>query len=91
MAEFCLDCWNKMSGTKDSAKKYIMCKELDLCEGCGQWRHIIIMERKAYYMYKLRYLLFPFKIIYGILCLAFNLLILPYLMFRDYKSKNKGN
>lgn len=91
MAEFCLDCWNKMNETNDSKRKYIMSEELDLCEGCGEWKPVIIMERKEYYMYKLRYLLLPFKIICGILCLIFNLLILPYLMLRDYKHKDKDN
>lgn len=50
MAEFCLDCWNKLNGSNDSERKYILSKELDLCEGCAEFKPIIIMERKLYYM-----------------------------------------
>ena len=51
MAEFCLDCWNKINKTEENEKKYVLSKDLDLCEGCGEWKRVIIMERKAYYMY----------------------------------------
>ena len=36
MAEFCVDCFNKMMGITDSARKYHISKELDLCEECGE-------------------------------------------------------
>ena len=54
MAEFCLDCWNEINGTSDPAKKYILSKELDLCEECGEWKNVIIIERKYYYIRKAR-------------------------------------
>ncbi len=49
MAEFCLDCWNKINEAKESKRKYIFSKDLDLCEGCGKWKSVIVMSRKAYY------------------------------------------
>ena len=64
MAEFCLECWNKMNETDENEKKYITSKELDLCEGCGEWKHVIIMERKAYYMRKFKLFFWPFIIIW---------------------------
>ena len=67
MAEFCLDCWNKINESNDSEKKYIISKDLDLCEGCGEWKPVIIMERRAYYAHKLRYVILPLKII----CMVF--------------------
>ena len=91
MAEICLDCWNEMNETEDSEEKYIMSKELDLCECCGQWKSVIIMERKAYYMYKFRYIILPFRIIFNILYIIWRLLILPYLLFKYFKSDNKYN
>ena len=46
MAEFCLDCWNKINGTEDKISKYIVSEELELCEECGEWKHIIIIDRR---------------------------------------------
>ena len=91
MAEFCLECWNKLNGTDDDERKYVLSKEWDLCEGCGKWKPVIIMERKAYYIYKLRYFVIPFKIIYMIFYFIWRLLILPYLIYRYKKPKNKRN
>lgn len=48
LAEFCLDCWNKMTNTDDPPKKYVMSDELDLCEECGQWKRVIVTVRKRY-------------------------------------------
>lgn len=45
MAEFCLECWNQMNGTNDFKWRYVLSLEKDLCEGCGQYKHIIVMER----------------------------------------------
>lgn len=47
MAEFCLKCWNKMYKTNDDESKFILSKELDFCEGCGEWKHVIIREREV--------------------------------------------
>lgn len=85
MAEFCLDCWNKMNESKDNEKKYILSDDLDLCEGCREWKPIIIMMRREYYMYKFRYFIFPFKIIYNVIYFLCRLLILPYLIFKYRK------
>ena len=46
MSELCVDCLNKLMGTKDSARKYIVSRELDLCEECGEWKRIVICEKK---------------------------------------------
>ena len=48
MAEFCLDCWNKRMNTNDTAKKYIISRELDLCEDCGEWKPVIIRVKRRY-------------------------------------------
>lgn len=60
MAEFCLECLNKINETNDKASKYIISKDLDLCEGCGQWKNVVVMERKYYYLYKFRFFVFPY-------------------------------
>ena len=53
MAEFCLDCWNKMNGTKDTIRRYILSEELELYEECGQWKQVIAGERRTYRLIKL--------------------------------------
>lgn len=48
MAEFCLDCWNKIMGTKDSPRKYVISREPDLCEECGAWKPISVRVKWRY-------------------------------------------
>ena len=86
MAEFCLECKNKLDGTNYSKKKYILSDYLDLCEGRGCYKRVVIIERKYYYLHKLRYVLFPFKIIDFLL----RLLIFPYLLFMWIKRSKSG-
>ncbi len=48
MAEFCLACWNRINEMNANEKMYVLSKELDLCEGCGQWKPVIIRKRMQY-------------------------------------------
>ena len=45
MAEFCLDCWNKINETQDSQWRYSLSWDKDLCEECGQYKNVIVAER----------------------------------------------
>lgn len=45
MAEFCLKCWNELNGTDFPASEYILSEELELCEGCGEFKKVIVTER----------------------------------------------
>ncbi len=45
MAEFCLDCWNKINGTNHTKCRYVLSWELDLCEECGEYKRVIVVER----------------------------------------------
>ena len=45
MAEFCLDCFNKLNNTNHKPYEYVLSKELDLCEGCGKLTHVIVTKR----------------------------------------------
>ena len=76
-------------GTNDSEKKYIISKELDLCEECGEWVPVIVVERKYYYLHKFRFFIMPFKLIYHVLYFLWRLLILPYLIYKYYKDAKK--
>lgn len=48
MAELCLKCWNKMNDTNDDESMYVMSEDLDLCDCCGEWTHIVVRERTEY-------------------------------------------
>ena len=88
MAEFCLDCWNKIYGKNYTEKDYVLSRDLDLCEGCGEFKRVIEMERKAYYLYKFRFFIFPFKVVYYTVYILLRLIILPYLIYK-YWPRNK--
>ena len=46
MAEFCFDCFKEMMETEDEQWRYILTNELELCEGCGQYKKVVIVERR---------------------------------------------
>lgn len=54
MAEFCLDCWNKLNKSQFTEKTYVLSKELDLCEECGEWKPVIVCVRRFPALYTLR-------------------------------------
>lgn len=87
MAEFCLDCWNKLNNTNDPESKYIIDYDcLDLCEGCGEYKPCIVRykitigERFYNYGYYLKY---KSEFRCGLYCLLF----FPILLY----LKNKYN
>ena len=45
MAEFCLDCWNKLNHTRLTQEDVILSNELDLCEGCAQIKPTVVRYR----------------------------------------------
>lgn len=45
MAEICLDCWNELNETHDSKWRYVLSWSKDLCEECGQYKRVIVVER----------------------------------------------
>ena len=47
MAEFCLECWNKIMNTNDPPQKYVLSKEADYCEECGRWKPVVIRKRRC--------------------------------------------
>ena len=81
MADFCLDCWNKLNETHHKKSKYILSKERYFCEECNEFKNVIVVGRKGYYLHKFRYLLLPFRIIWIILTL-------PYRLYWYVKSKD---
>ena len=55
MAEICLDCAKKMFKECDE-KRYILSDCLELCEECGEYKHVIVREREFSFLH----FIFPF-------------------------------
>ena len=51
MAEICLDCWNKLNGENCDEWDYVLSRDLELCEECGEWKRVIIKERFSELLY----------------------------------------
>ena len=53
MAEFCKECWKKMNNFNDDSIRYVLSIDLDLCEGCGEYKRVVIDERPSNLLYYL--------------------------------------
>lgn len=53
MAEFCLDCWNKLNGGDLTERDVVLSREYDLCEGCGELCRVVEGERTFKLLYDL--------------------------------------
>ena len=58
MAEFCLDCWNKLNDTNYPKSAVVLSPELELCEGCGEMKHTIEDFRRGGCLLSLFFLIF---------------------------------
>lgn len=47
MAEFCLEYWSRINGIHLTERDVILPKDLDLCEGCGAYKHVIVIYREG--------------------------------------------
>ena len=45
MAEFCFDCFKEMMETEDEQWRYVFTDELELCEGCAQYKRVVVNEK----------------------------------------------
>lgn len=48
MAEFCPDCYRKVLGEEKENHMLIISRDYDLCEGCGQYKHVVDGEKNWY-------------------------------------------
>lgn len=47
MAEFCKDCYIAICGGSEN-DKIKLSKELDLCEGCGEYKRVVVSVRPTF-------------------------------------------
>ena len=72
MAEFCVECWNRLNNEDRAPYEYNLSRRLDLCEGCGEYKKVIIMERNAVEL---------------LLYFLWRLLVLPYTLCKRRRSR----
>ncbi len=58
MAEFCFECFKEMMEIEDEEWRYLLTDEPELCEGCAQYKAVVIKER---FLSRLEKWLFPKK------------------------------
>ena len=46
MSEFCPECWNKLNGWNRPWAAYRLSWGRELCEGCGEWKRVVVGERR---------------------------------------------
>lgn len=45
MAEFCLECWNKINKTHSTQGQFILSRGKEMCEECCTFQRVIVAER----------------------------------------------
>ena len=76
MSEYCYECFKKYICDDDfkvkEEKEYIYSDEPELCEGCGELKKVVIVEKNPYNLGKIGY--FFYKV--------YNILKFPYLYIK---------
>ena len=80
MAEFCLKCLNRIDGTSTRPEDVVLSKDLNLCEGCGKYKHTVICKKNYQWPLRFELVFFPFYLIWQIL-------ILPYTIYKYFKRR----
>jgi hypothetical protein len=95
MAFYCLDCVNKLCNRTYDAKELVFSECLYICEGCGEYKTVVLMTKQYYWRRKLCLLIRIFRIITLPVYILWRLLILPYLIVKNpppfiKKQQNDG-
>ena len=48
MAEICFACLNKLENNKLKKGMFIISRDLELCEECGQYKPVVIRRKRRY-------------------------------------------
>ena len=88
MAYFCIDCWNEIHHEKVNQKEYDISKELLLCEGCEEYKQVVLGP-KVSLAERIFVFLVPSWHVRRFLDFIGRLIIFPYFIFMYYKRKKK--
>lgn len=73
MAEFCFECYNKLNNGKCKKENYILSDDLELCEGCGKYKKIVICYQKGW--------------LYNSISFCFDIISFPFYLLRIFIIK----
>ena len=79
MAEFCLECSNRIDDTCYKLEEVVLSKEPNLCEGCGKYKRTVVCIREDSFP-RFELVFFPFYLIWQILKL-------PYTIYKYIKGR----
>lgn len=82
MAFYCLDCINHLCTRNYDSKQVIFAKSLYICEGCGEYKKVVLMTKQYYWRRKLWGFIRIFRILTLPVYMLWRLLILPYLIVK---------
>ena len=82
MAEFCLECWNKINGTNDTEKEVVLSKRAEFCEECCGIKKVVIGYKSKMDMRENLYL---FSVHMDDICYFFKNIL--YVIKSRFKSK----
>ena len=55
MAEFCLECWNRINEISLTEKNVVLSHEYEICEGCGKYKPVVLKLSSNYYFRRIFY------------------------------------
>ncbi len=88
MSEMCFDCLNETMQGKADPRKYVYSKSLDLCEGCGEYKQVVLCKRGSlYYIHKFRFVTYPLIVICLPLLCIYSFAVRLYCVIRFKKPK----
>lgn len=61
MAEFCPKCWGELNGVFTRERDYVLSRPPELCEGCGEYKRVIVVPRRKGLLYWMFEVLKPEK------------------------------
>ena len=92
MAEFCFECLCELDETNYKKRDFIISKDLDLCEGCGEWKHVVEIARITYYKRKFRLFIKFFDFLCKCLIVILKILFLQilYVIYKKIKKPEQA-
>lgn len=76
----------KLNKEENDKRKYVLSKDLDLCEGCGEFKNVVVGIKS--YVTVFDYILFPFKLVFILISFFIRLILLPYFIYKYIKENN---
>ena len=91
MEEICLDCLKKTHPYDEPVWGYRLTRELELCEGCGEYKRLVIDDYGWAWLWQRAQIYFWLIVA---MCLFFFirwLILLPFRAYRNHKRKKQKN